>query len=256
MTDRDKSVEQWLRQTPVAGAGGRLSRCRYARRLVRGLLDGRARSTAEAHAASCARCQAMLAIMVRTTPAPAVATGSPFRKWLMMLSPAMAAAAAVALWVAVGQRPAAPVIDELTKRAAKSERAAEVTQPAPAPAVGAEKEVDRKAPADSLDRDAPKVTADARRESGSRTRTGAPADAVATAPLNERMEKKRCRVRQSRRKSRDAEPVPRLGPLRRRASTSTNTRTAGRSSVPGGRRHSSAASPAVTVPPPGPAPLQ
>ena len=70
-----------------------------------GVLDAPQRATAEAHASSCARCQAMLAVMVRTTPAAAASTGSPLRKWLMMLGPPMAAAAAVALWFAVGQAP-------------------------------------------------------------------------------------------------------------------------------------------------------
>jgi Photosynthesis system II assembly factor YCF48 len=253
--DRDKSVEQWLRQTPVAGA--RVDDCLDAETLAawsEGLLDGRARSTAEAHAASCARCQAMLAIMVRTTPARAGATRSPLRKWLVMLSPAMAAAAAVALWVAVGQRPAPSVIDELTKGVAKSERVAEVTQAAPAPAVGAEKEVDRKA-ADSLDRDAPKVTADARRESGSRTRTGGPADARATAPGNERTEKKDVASASRADKSRDAELRAAAVPAAPAPPPPTPAPPAARPSPAEGVT-SSAASPPVMVPPPGPAPLQ
>ena len=81
----------------------------------------RSAPTAEAHASSCARCQAMLAVMVRTTPAAAASTGSPLRKWLMMLGPAMAAAAAVALWFAVGQGPRTTVVDSLSKQQAKAE---------------------------------------------------------------------------------------------------------------------------------------
>ena len=67
-------------------------------------LDGADRVSAEAHASSCARCQAMLAVMVRTMPAGAAA-GIADSKWLMMLSPVMATGAAVALWVAVDRRP-------------------------------------------------------------------------------------------------------------------------------------------------------
>ena len=254
--DRDKSVEQWLRQTPVPGA--RVDDCLDAETLAawsEGLLDGPARSTAEAHAASCARCQAMLAIMVRTTPAPAGATGSPFRKWLMMLSPAMAAAAAVALWVAVGQRPASPAIDELTKRQAKSERAAEASQAAPA-LVGAEKESDRKAPAAPLDRDAPQVTADARAEFRGRTRDGASPDTGATAPANERTEKKDVASARRADKSRDAE-------LRAAAEPAAPPPPAAPTPAPPAARPSaaegvtaSAARPPVTVAPPGPPPLQ
>jgi hypothetical protein len=247
-------VEQWLRQTPVAGA--RLDDCLDAETLAawsEGLLEGRARSTAEAHAASCARCQAMLAIMVRTTPAPAGAIGSPLRKWLMMLSPAMAAAAAVALWVAVGQRPASPVIDELTKRQAKAERAAEVTPVTPAPAVGAEKEVDRKAPGGSLERDAPQLTADARRELSSRTGARTATDTGATAPLNERTEKKDVASARRADKSRDAERP------RAVAEPAASPPPAAPPAVPSAPVESvavAAATPPVKVAPPSPAPLQ
>ncbi len=120
--DRDKSVEQWLRQTPVPGA--QADDCLDAETLAawaEGLLEGPQRATAEAHASNCARCQAMLAVMVRTTPAAAASTGSPLRKWLMMLGPPMAAAAAVALWFAVGQDHRTPVIDSLSKQQAKAE---------------------------------------------------------------------------------------------------------------------------------------
>jgi hypothetical protein len=246
--DRDKSVEQWLRQTPVAGA--RADDCLDAETLAawsEGLLDGPERSTAEAHAASCARCQAMLAVMVRTTPAPAGAAGSPLRKWLMMLSPAMAAAAAVALWVAVGQR-AAPAIDELTTRQAKAERAAEVSQAAPAPAAGAEKERSD-AP--------PQVAADARRErdtlAGARTPadTGSPA-----APGNERADKsadkkdlasatradKALDAERLRAAAEPAAPPPSSAPAPPRPAAETVSVTA--------------ATPPVAVPPAGPAPLQ
>lgn len=229
--DRDKSVEQWLRQTPVAGA--RVDDCLDAETLAawsEGLLDGRERTIAEAHAASCARCQAMLAVMVRTTPAPASAAGSPFRKWFMMLSPAMAAAAAVALWVAVDRRPAPRMIDELSKQQATTERPAEVGQMA-SPAVGADKEVDRKSPDVSLVPVAPEVSADARRDindrAGARTRLDARAPA---APGNERAEKEKKDLASAKRVDK---------PLDAAESVSVTAST-----------------PPVQVAPPGPAPLQ
>jgi hypothetical protein len=133
----------------------------------------------------------MMAVMVRTTPAPAGATGSPFRKWLMMLGPAMAAAAAVALWVAVDQRPASSVIDELSKEQAEAGRAAEGAPVAAPSTVGDEKEADRKVPGASIGRDAPKVTADARRELEARVDAQTPADTRETSATgNERLEKK------------------------------------------------------------------
>ena len=145
--DRDQTVEQWLRQTPASAARG--DDCLDADTLAawfEGSLEGSERSSAEAHAANCARCQAMLAVMVRTTPVPAARSGSPIRKWLMMLGPAMAAAAAVALWFAVdqGQRSTPSVVDSLRKEQAKVGRAPE-SRVAASP-VPTEQEADRKAP--------------------------------------------------------------------------------------------------------------
>ena len=116
--DRDQSIEQWLRRTPLGAIPS--DDCLDADTLAawsEGLLEGVGRSSAESHASKCARCQAMLAVMARTTPVPVSGTGSPIRKWLMLLGPAMAAAAAVALWFAVdpSQRSAPSVLGELSK---------------------------------------------------------------------------------------------------------------------------------------------
>ncbi|MET1081735.1 MAG: hypothetical protein ABWY12_01580 [Burkholderiales bacterium] len=132
--DRDQSVEQWLRRTPVGAPS--THDCLDADTLAawsEGLLEGAERSSAESHASTCARCQAMLAVMARTTPVPASGTASPIRKWLMLLGPAMAAAAAVALWFAVdpSQRSAPSVLGELSKERAES---APATVPAREPA--------------------------------------------------------------------------------------------------------------------------
>jgi hypothetical protein len=110
-------VERWLRQTPATGARSE-SACLDAETLAawaEGLLNGGERTAAEAHAAGCARCQAMLAVMVKTMPGPPPTQASPLRKWLMMLSPALAAGAAVALWFAVDQRSLPPSVDNLSR---------------------------------------------------------------------------------------------------------------------------------------------
>ena len=125
--NRDQSVEQWLRRMP-AGATP-TDDCLDADTLAawsEGLLEGAERSSAESHASKCARCQAMLAVMARTTPLPASGAASPIRKWLMLLGPAMAAAAAVALWFAVdpSQRSAPSVLGDLNKQRAESAPAA------------------------------------------------------------------------------------------------------------------------------------
>jgi hypothetical protein len=69
-----------------------------------GALDVRERARAEAHAADCGRCQALLAAMVRTTPPPSPAA-APFRtRLLWWLAPIAPVAAAVAIWFAVPHR--------------------------------------------------------------------------------------------------------------------------------------------------------
>src|SRR5437773_1262428 len=67
-------------------------------------LDARDRAAAEAHAADCARCQALLAAMVRTAPpAPAhLWRRASFMGWLIPLT---VAATALAIWVNLPQRP-------------------------------------------------------------------------------------------------------------------------------------------------------
>jgi hypothetical protein len=205
---RDKSVERWLRQTPAAGARSE-SACLDAEALAawaEGLLNGPERTAAEAHASGCARCQAMLAVMVRTMPGPPPRTASPLRKWLMMLSPAMAAAAAVALWFAVDQRPLPPPVDSLSRgqevarvpaEAAKSSAASPATVTEAVP----EQDARSRALGGSLDqtlrkRDAPqselqasKPLADAfkeREERAGADKKIASAEYARAKPLNER----------------------------------------------------------------------
>jgi hypothetical protein len=106
-SDRDRSIEPALRASVrdrLATASS--SDCLDADVLgawADGTLERRARQHAETHAADCARCQALLAAMVATSPVPA-ADGRPWWRrspaWLVPLS---AAAAAVVLWVVVPQ---------------------------------------------------------------------------------------------------------------------------------------------------------
>ena len=103
---RDASMERLLREA-MAGDHRPASECLDPETLAAwmdGTLVSSERSFAEAHAARCARCQAILATMARTAPAPAEATPSRVRRWLMIAGPALAAAAAVTLWFAVGPR--------------------------------------------------------------------------------------------------------------------------------------------------------
>jgi hypothetical protein len=186
-------VEQWLRKTAAPAAEGDL--CLDADTLAawaEGALAGAERASAEAHASTCARCQSMLAVMIRTMPVPEKTTGLPIRKWLMMLSPAMAAAAAVALWFAVDQRqPQVPsAVDRLGKEQEAATAPAAPAVASPAPLVRTES--DRIAQPASPDRDAPKQErqasaepADARRNSAARIPSPA-AEPAMPAPANER----------------------------------------------------------------------
>ena len=95
-------------------------------------LDAGERSRVEAHAADCARCQAMLAAMVRTMAEPAAAK-APWRMpglaWLVPLT----AAAAVAIWIAVPNPSPRQVSDGGVEAV---EPAAPARAAAPAPANG------------------------------------------------------------------------------------------------------------------------
>ena len=82
-----------------------------------GALDAAQMSAAEAHAASCPRCQAMLAAFARGTVGTFGTPGTPgtrFPWWKFALAPLAAGAAAVTLWMVVPEqqqiatRPAAP----------------------------------------------------------------------------------------------------------------------------------------------------
>jgi hypothetical protein len=113
--DRDRSVERWLRQAPIVDerpeSAEHVGACLDPETLAAwadGGLGAAARSAAEVHVSNCASCQAMLAVLARTAPLAAQPSRSPVRKWLLMFSPALAAAAAVALWVAVGREARVP----------------------------------------------------------------------------------------------------------------------------------------------------
>src|SRR5262245_45299543 len=99
--DRDEAIDRLLRESPrVLGADAAGDRCLDADTLaawVDGSLSRADRGAAEAHAASCARCQSMLAAMIRTQPPV------PARSWwrvhsIAWLTPLAAAGTAVLVW--------------------------------------------------------------------------------------------------------------------------------------------------------------
>lgn len=144
--DRDASMDRLLTGTLKArAAAAPADACLDAETVAAwadGALNPSQRAVAEAHAADCGRCQALLAAMVRTAP-PAAAVAGPWWRIpaLTWLVPLTAAAMALALWVAVPNR--APVqvsdggvaaVDQAVpaQPATRADRAAPADQPAQA----------------------------------------------------------------------------------------------------------------------------
>src|SRR5437762_6257322 len=144
--ERDRSIEHLLRDALKRQSASSSASCfdaETAAAWMDGALSAGDRAKAEAHAANCARCQALVAALARTTPP------SPVRSWFRLpavawLAPLTAAAAAVIVWSIVP----AP----LSKRAPATSAApvagypiAEARPPAAPPAAPAR--VDELAPA-------------------------------------------------------------------------------------------------------------
>src|SRR5262249_30318061 len=70
-------------------------------------LRARERAAAESDASSCARCQALLAAMVRTAPDTPATPARSWRAWTLAIGLAtpLAAAAALVLWIEVPRSP-------------------------------------------------------------------------------------------------------------------------------------------------------
>lgn len=105
-----KPLDDLLRATMGSPPDGPSTPCldpETAAAFADGALTERERSAVEGHAADCARCGALLATIVRITPAPAARAWwrTPAFAWL---APAAATAAAVAVWIAVQDRAEPP----------------------------------------------------------------------------------------------------------------------------------------------------
>jgi hypothetical protein len=108
--DRDSSIDGLLRRTLEArSAEAPAGACLDADTLAAWAdhaLTASERAAVEAHTADCARCQALLAAMITTSPAPSSLDATPLWRMRAMrwLVPLTAAAAAAILWVAVPSR--------------------------------------------------------------------------------------------------------------------------------------------------------
>ena len=130
--DRDRGLDQALKavlgrahDAPITPA------CLDAETLAAwmdGGLDAQSVAMAEAHAANCARCQALIGTLARATPEVAASGASPVRLWRWWLAPLAAGAAAVTLWMVVPtDRYSAPIQE-------KEAQARDAVAPAPEPA--------------------------------------------------------------------------------------------------------------------------
>jgi hypothetical protein len=141
--DRDQSIEHLLRQVLTrAPAPASAEACLDAETIAAwnaGTLPRTESATIEGHVAGCSRCQALIAILIRTTPEPP----APERIWhrfgLRWLVPLATAATAGALWFAIPSDtpPAVQPVSEERVAMAPPARADEPTAPAARPAAPA-----------------------------------------------------------------------------------------------------------------------
>jgi hypothetical protein len=127
--DRDQAIERWLRQsltTPPVGATDACLDAETVAAWADGGLSTEELESAQLHVADCARCQAMVAGVVRSAATAPLPEPAP-RRWIAWLVPLTAAAAALAIWVAV---PRAPGVAPQSEAENRNPAAQEKTEPA------------------------------------------------------------------------------------------------------------------------------
>jgi len=169
-------------------------------------LDAGALVAAEGHAAGCARCQAMLAAMARTTPlGPARAVAPWWKPALRWMVPLTAAAAAVLVWTIVPQRDGRENVRQVSQSAdatpppsvetppPSKESAAAATAP-PASAVGPAPRRETQSLAEAKDVDLSRRSAERAKEEGAKAendKKSPAADASALADASTRTDRAR-----------------------------------------------------------------
>ena len=173
-SDRDRILEQALKHELRAAGTAPAGVCLDAETLgawTDGALAPAAMEAAEAHVASCARCQALVGTMARTTPGT-LGSGGTFPLWKWWLAPIAAGVTAVTLWMVVPEQPnvaIAPAERENAAKAAPNANAVPMLPPAQPPAaVDQVGERDRFAAAARDDRQQNKVTEERKEESSAR----------------------------------------------------------------------------------------
>jgi hypothetical protein len=158
-----------------------------------GALDAGALSAAETHAADCARCQAMLAAMARTTPlAPAQAVAPWWKPAVRWLVPLTAAAAAVLVWTIVPPRNGRVTVRQVSESAdttpsssvatppsSREPAAVAVVPPTPADTLAPRRETQKLAEAKQVDLSRQAAVAEADKKAAAAADVSALADATA-----------------------------------------------------------------------------
>jgi hypothetical protein len=134
--DRDQSVEHVLRRVLSSEGSVPQGACLDGETVAAwttGSLRPDELSAVERHVADCARCQALVAVFVRTTPAPP-APESLWNRWrLAWIVPVATAATAAALWVALPGSGPIPFESQRKVAAPPSEELRAAAPPAAAP---------------------------------------------------------------------------------------------------------------------------
>ena len=160
--DPDAAIERLLPAALQAGAdGASTDACLDAETLAAWAdeaLDARERKAAEAHAAGCGRCQALMAAMVRTAPPTiALSSASAKRSWWWMVVAMTPVAAALVVWFAVPKR--APVQQSESASAIVDQATPASPAPArPVPPDEAQSNAPAKAPEEAAPQSAPAKT--------------------------------------------------------------------------------------------------
>jgi hypothetical protein len=182
--DRDATLDRLLAETMARGAAEPVGACLDADTLAAwadNALDTGELAAAEAHAADCARCQAMLAAMVKTAPTPAAAAAFPWRMPLLRwIVPLTAAAAAIIVWTTVSLRDEGPANVRQVSQSAKA-------NPAPAAATAAPDALALSAsrtPSSSGRREQETPRQDKKAESENKTRAVPDANAASDVPAH------------------------------------------------------------------------
>ena len=196
--DRDRLLENALKhQLRSVAAAPASDACLDAEAMAAwmdGGLDPQAAAMAEAHAANCVRCQALLGSVARTTPAVAPAEPHVARLWRWWFAPLAATAAAATVWMVVPQdrltAPSAPpAVESAQPEAPSAKPSVEVaitpSAPAPSPLPAQPRaDVGREQPGNRADRAktvAPKREAQSFEARERPAETAKPADAAADA---------------------------------------------------------------------------